>query len=251
LGPFKMPPPQPLTEHEVIESGQNTIARVFSVMQTLDDPVSKKSRAGINRLAASTYDREAWVTIVTRLASRAPAGLEEPLSVVKSENGTKNNVLLADNIREALYFYVLEEFRHRIETAVAWLCEEWYNDQVLEKAGMGPVNHYDKWVLRVLDGMLPYLDARDKVLTRFLGEIPRLTAEMLQRVKGLCRDPAMVNLALTSLLYLVIMRPPVREIALDAVEDVWRSCKYISVLAGAYANTGWQMMMRSPWQQNT
>jgi symplekin len=46
-------------------------------------------------------------------------------------------------------------------------------------------------------------------------------------VKGLCRDPAMVNLALTSLLYLVMMRPPVREIALDAVEDVWRTCKYI------------------------
>lgn len=237
LGPFKMPPPQPLTEQEVIESGQNTIARVFSVMQTLEEPVSKKSKAGINRLAASTYDREAWVTIVTRLASRAPAGLEEPLSIVKSENNTRR-VLLADNIREALYLYVLEDFRHRIETSVAWLCEEWYNDQVQEKAGMGTLNHYDRWVLRVLDGMMPYLDARDKVLTRFLGEIPRLTAEMLQRVKALCRDPAMVNLALTSLLYLVIMRPPVREIALDAVEDVWRSCKYIPACLGAYADTG-------------
>lgn len=48
---------------------------------------------------------------------------------------------------------------------------------------------------------------------------------MLERVKGLCRDPAMVKLALTSLLYLVMMRPPVRELALDAVEDVWRTCK--------------------------
>jgi symplekin len=73
--------------------------------------------------------------------------------------------------------------------------------------------------------VLPYLDARDKFLTRFLSEVPSLTAEMFDRVKGLCRDPAMVRLALTGLLYLVKMRPPVRELALDAVEDIWRTCE--------------------------
>lgn len=229
LGPFKMPEPQALTSEEVMENGKNTVARVFSVMQTLEDPTLKKNKAGINRLAASTYDREAWVTIVTRLATRAPAGLEDTAGIVKSEGGDAK-VALGDNIRDALYLYVLEDFRHRIETAVAWLCEEWYNDRIQERAGAVTTSHYDKWVLRMLDGMMPYLDARDKVLTRFLGEIPRLTAEMLERVKGLCRDPAMVNLALTSLLYLVMMRPPVREIALDAVEDVWRTCKCIENL---------------------
>jgi symplekin len=66
-------------------------------------------------------------------------------------------------------------------------------------------------------------------LTRFLSEIPGLNANVLERVKSLCRDPAMVNLALTSLLYLVIMRPPVREIVLDAVEDVWNTCKPFSL----------------------
>lgn len=225
LGPFKLPRPQVLSEEEALESGKAAVARLFSVMQALDDPAPKKNKAGINRLAASTYDREAWVTILTRLATRAPAGLEEAKSVVKSEVGTPK-VSISDHIREALYVYVLEDFRHRIDTAVAWLCEEWYNERIQEKAGMATaLSYYDKWVLRVLDGMMPYLDARDKVLTRFLSEIPRLTVEMLQRVMGLCRDPAMVNLALTSLLYLVMMRPPVREIALDAVEEVWQSCK--------------------------
>ncbi|KFZ03382.1 hypothetical protein V502_10996 [Pseudogymnoascus sp. VKM F-4520 (FW-2644)] len=238
LGPFKMPEPQALTSEEVMENGKNTVARVFSVMQTLEDPTLKKNKAGINRLAASTYDREAWVTIVTRLATRAPAGLEDTAGVVKSE-GADAKVTLGDNIRDALYLYVLEDFRHRIETAVAWLCEEWYNDRIQGKAGAVTTSHYDKWVLRVLDGMMPYLDARDKVLTRFLGEIPRLTAEMLERVKGLCRDPAMVNLALTSLLYLVMMRPPVREIALDAVEDVWRTYDDAKPMAAKYL-TKWR-----------
>ncbi|KFY18673.1 hypothetical protein V493_08428 [Pseudogymnoascus sp. VKM F-4281 (FW-2241)] len=238
LGPFTMPEPQALTSEEVMENGKNTVARVFSVMQTLEDPALKKNKAGINRLAASTYDREAWVTIVTRLATRAPAGLEDTAGIVKSEGGDAK-VTLGDNIRDALYLYVLEDFRHRIETAVAWLCEEWYNDRIQEKAGAVTTSHYDKWVLRVLDGMMPYLDARDKVLTRFLGEIPRLTAEMLERVKGLCRDPAMVNLALTSLLYLVMMRPPVREIALDAVEDVWRTYDDAKPMAAKYL-TKWR-----------
>ncbi|KFY05550.1 hypothetical protein V492_08460 [Pseudogymnoascus sp. VKM F-4246] len=238
LGPFKMPEPQALTSEEVMENGKNTVARVFSVMQTLEDPALKKNKAGINRLAASTYDREAWVTIVTRLATRAPAGLQDTTGLVKSEGGD-SKVTLGDNIRDALYLYVLEDFRHRIETAVAWLCEEWYNDRIQEKAGAVTTSHYDKWVLRVLDGMMPYLDARDKVLTRFLGEIPKLTAEMLERVKGLCRDPAMVNLALTSLLYLVMMRPPVREIALDAVEDVWRNYDDAKPMAAKYL-TKWR-----------
>jgi symplekin len=195
-------------------------------MQTLDEP-GKKMKAGINRLAAGAYDRDAWITIITRLATRAAAGLEEHSDSVKDEPDTSTPVSLSNKIRELLYLYVLEDFRKRIDIAVTWLCEEWYNDKVQAKLGGDVVLHYDKWVLKVIDGIVPYLDAKDKVLTRFLSEIPGLNTEVLERVKGLCRDPSMVNLALTSLLYLVMMRPPVREIALDAVEDVWATCKHL------------------------
>lgn len=225
LGPFTLPPPPPLTAEEVTQVGQGTVSRVFGVMQTLDEPTSKKTKAGMNRLAASAYDRDAWITILTRLATRAGAGLEEPTDAVENEDEV-GRVSLSNTIRELLYLYVLEDFRKRIDVAVHWLCEEWYNDKVQMKRGEDlAVLHYEKWVLKVLDGIVPYLDAKDKVLTRFLSEIPGLSAKVLQRVKGLCRDPAMVNLALTSLLYLVMMRPPVRELALDAVEDVWNTCK--------------------------
>lgn len=227
LGHFTLPTPPALTADETIQVGQGTVSRVFGVMQTLDEP-GKKTKSGLNRLAASEYDRDAWITIISRLASRASAGLEEPSDVIKADPAAPAIFSLSNSIREALYLYVLEDFRKRIDIAVAWLCEEWYNDKIQKKVSETAKAHYEDWVMKVLDGILPYLDARDKVLTRFLSEIPGLSTEVLDRVKGLCRDPSMVNLALTSLLYLVMMRPPVREIALDAVEDIWQTCKWSS-----------------------
>jgi symplekin len=225
IGPFTMPPPPPLTVEEVSEIGKNTLSRVFGTMQALDESVSKKAKSGFNRLAASSNDKEAWVTVITRLATRSIAGLDSTNSEIKVENGvTRHHGSLNRSIRDALYLYVVEDFRKRIDIAVAWLCEEWYNDKMQIKTNSRSPSHYETWVLKVLDGIMPYLDARDKFLTRFLSEIPGLNQEMLERVKGLCRDPAMVNLALTSLLYLVMMRPPARELALDAVEDVWMTC---------------------------
>lgn len=227
IGPFTMPPPPPLTPDEISEIGKNTLSRVFGTMQALDEPISKKTKSGFNRLAASSNDKDAWVTVISRLATRSIAGLDSSNSSIKIENGvTSSQVSLNRSIREALYLYVVEDFRKRIDIAVAWLCEEWYNDKIQSKTGRSSPSHYDTWVLKVLDGIMPYLDARDKFLTRFLSEIPGLNQEMLERVKGLCRDPAMVNLALTSLLYLVMMRPPARELALDAVEEVWMTCTW-------------------------
>jgi symplekin len=247
IGKFTLPPPLPLTLEEAAQIGQGTVSRVFGVMQTLEEP-GKKPKTGINRLAASAYDRDAWITIITRLATRASAGLEEPSNAVKVESDA-TRVSLSNTIRESLYLYVLEDFRKRIDIAVIWLCEEWYNDKIQMKLGEEAVLHYEKWVLKILDGIVPYLDARDKILTRFLSEIPGLSVEVLQRVKGLCRDPALVNLSLTSLLYLVMFRPPVRDLALDAVEDVWNTCKTLILIPLTYTDTI-QMMTQSQWQRN-
>lgn len=219
LGPFTLPQPPALTADQTTQAGNGTVSRVFGVMATLEEP-GKKNKSGMNRLAASASDRDAWVTIITRLATRAAGGLEGSPNGVKSEG-----LSLSDTIRESLYVYVLEDFRKRIDIAVAWLCEEWYNDKMQQKLESDPVLHYEKWVITLFEGFSPYLDARDKVLTRFLGEIPTLSTALLAKVKGLCKDPAMVNLALTSLLYLVMMRPPVRDEALDAVESIWQTCK--------------------------
>ncbi|KAL0254366.1 hypothetical protein SLS55_009841 [Diplodia seriata] len=234
LGTFNLAPPPALTEQETVEYSKGTINRVFGIMSALDDTGRGKTQTqkhGFNRLAASGYDRDAWVTVITRLATRASAGLDDQ-SVVKKEEGgeiaRKGGAFSISNaIRDALYLYVLEDFRRRIDVAASWLCEEWYNDrlqaEVTAEGGVEPVPHYEKWALKVLDGILPYLDAKDKVLIRFLSEVPELIPGLLDRVKGLARDPERIALAVNAIHYLILMRPPVRDQCIDAVEDLWRN----------------------------
>ncbi|KAK0747976.1 hypothetical protein B0T21DRAFT_379915 [Apiosordaria backusii] len=253
LGPFNLPPP-PLIDADIASKLSSVAAsRVFAPLSSLTaDVPGKKPKAGINRLAASSYDRDAWLTVVTRLATRSTFGLEQEEQqqpAVKTEDGgavsrpplasTFNNAT-----RELLYTYVLEDWRRRIEVAVAWLCEEWYNDQLTKRSGNlknAPL-HYEYWALRLLDGFMTFITAQDKVLTRFLAEIPELSRELLGKLKTLCGDPNTLGLAMTSLLYLVMMRPPVREMALDTVGGIWIEYEEARPLAAKYLSKwrpGW------------
>ncbi|KAI9756161.1 MAG: hypothetical protein M4579_003974 [Chaenotheca gracillima] len=229
LAPFKMPQPLPLNADEVGEAGQATVGRVFEIMNGLEQGSrSKKTKTGINRLAGSDYDKDAWTTIITRLATRAASGLEitsEEIKVEGQESApARPNNMLTDSIRSSLYMHVLEDFRRRIDTAIAWLNEEWYSDRVQTTPGTVAASTYETWAVKLLDGILPYLDARDnKIFTRFLSEIPSINEKVLERVKSLARDPERVALAVSSLHYLILLRPPARELALDALEDLWRN----------------------------
>ncbi|KAL8959099.1 MAG: hypothetical protein Q9183_005698 [Haloplaca sp. 2 TL-2023] len=79
-------------------------------------------------------------------------------------------------------------------------------------------------MLKVFDGILPFLDAKDnKVLTRFLSEIPSLDEKVVDRVKGIARDPERIVLSVNALGYLATLRPPLREICIDALVDMWRN----------------------------
>ncbi|KAL9585662.1 MAG: hypothetical protein Q9212_001399 [Teloschistes hypoglaucus] len=232
LGPFKLPQPPPLTLEETQQIGKGTISRVFSMMSVLDDPsASKRRKPGLNRLAGGNYDKDAWMTLITRLATRAPAGLEEgdvadnsdevSNTAVAKENPNRS---LSDGIRETLWKFIIEDFRVRIPIAISWLNEEWFNDRIQTQADKRPrKDRYEYWMLKILDSILPFLDAKDKVLIRFLSEIPALDGRVLERVKGLARDPERVTLAVNALHYLILVRPPVREICIDAMEDLYRN----------------------------
>lgn len=195
-------------------------------MPTLEDKDDKnrKNRAGLNRLAASNLDKEDWLTILGRIGTRALAGLGETSAVVKVESKSPDS--LSNVIRENLFRYVVDDFRKRMDTALEWLYEEWYNDKVQMMSGNDSVLHYEKWVLKVMDGILPFLDRKDlKIVINFLGGIPGLSVDVLNKFKTLCQNPAVMTMALQSLLYLVAYRLPARELVLDTVEDIWHSCK--------------------------
>ena len=220
LGPFKLPQPPPVTYDEAEQLGKGAISRVFSMMSKLDG--SKKTpKPGLNRLAGSDYDKDAWMTVITRLATRACPEISQDQSAEDKEEKKEKAVLLrlqdrslGDSIRETLWKYIVEDFRHRIDVAIAWLNEEWYNDRIMDlhfakgnrkaaasdqEALPSATPNYEKWVLRVLDAIIPYLDANDKVLVRFLGEIPEVGEVVLRRVKSIARDPDRVTLAVKAI----------------------------------------------------
>ncbi|KAB8356605.1 hypothetical protein FH972_024187 [Carpinus fangiana] len=223
-GPFIIPQPPPMEDYEVTDFGKEMVLRIFGMVETSGETaLFKMPTKGFNRVAGSNYDRDGWVTIAVRLATRTTTGLEA--SGVKEEDGSSGGPAfsLATEIRNVLHQYVLSDFRRRIGVAISWLNEEWYNDRMRSRSDADAAGSYDGLVLRLLDGMLPYLDAKDKVLIRFLSEVPAVGPALLERVKRLAVDPERVALAVNAIHYLVLFRPPVREICIDALEDLWHN----------------------------
>lgn len=227
LGPFQLHRPPPLTENEANEIGRAAADRVFEMMiatpfkATTAAAAAKSTtgataldRKGFARLAGGSLDsKEAWITMLVRMATRAPAKLEAAAGEIQSDarDGGGRPPTISNYIRELLYRHVLEDFRTRINIAIMWLNEEWYNDRMQMQAvaslkrekkseEISVPLHYDDWVLRVLEGMLPYLDARDiKILIRFLSEVPEITLPIIRRVQTLARDPERINLCVQAL----------------------------------------------------
>lgn len=227
LGPFRLPPPPVLNPDTAAKVSQITAMCIFGPLAGLEDPLVRKPKAGLNRLAANSHDRDSWLTLITRLATRSTMGLEDDIKTETDATALgRPQMSLGNLIREMLFNYVLEDWRRRIEVAVAWCCEEWYNDQLAKRAELEAPLNYERCALRLMDGFLSYITAQDKVLIRFLAEIPQLSKELLGRLKGLCSDPSTVKLAMTSLLYLVMMKPPAKELALDTVYEIWLECKF-------------------------
>lgn len=244
LGPFELPKPPPLTETETAQLAKQTVGRIFANVTSLDmaPAASPRQELGVNRLAASSNDREAWVTMLTRLATRAPAGLEDLATTatgIEGDNTTTkdepdafqsdiDSPSLANGIRQTLYLYVLEDFRSRLSIAISWLNEEWYTERLWRKMSPSLVTPSSPthiiWTLRLLDALLPYLDARDnRLLIRFLSEIPAINFDILERVKSLAKDPERVNMCIMALQYLILTRPPARDAVIDIVESIWRN----------------------------
>jgi len=260
LGPFKLPSP-PATDADSASKAVPSLAtRLFELLPHLKESAGRK-KAGFNRLAGSQDDRDWFATVIIRLATRGTSNLSglfpSERALIKQEDGTVRPGL-GDAIREILYNHVFEDWRRNIDTAIAWLTEEWYCDQVAKATAAGNgaslQMHYEKWALRVMDGFINYITAQDKLLTRFLAEIPELTRPLLGKLKVLCEDPTTVQLALTSLLYLVMTKPPAKELALDMVGEIWTECK-ISYLLHVYdvgcLLTLLQTKMLAPWQPST
>jgi symplekin len=242
LAPYKLPEAPPLSEQEVQKYGDQTIHRAFSMLSNVDETQKARiTKSGFNRLAATEYNRDSWVTILSRLATRANAGLDDPEHSIKDEYAVKSargSTSISEAVRDNMYHYITQDWKKRIDTAMTWLNEEWYNDIVLaqstKNSAKNGVNghstsntdtskgNYQRCALRMFDGILGFVEHTDKILLRFLSEIPALDHEILSRLKTMARDPERIDLACTALQYLYMFRPPVRTIVVDTLAEMWQ-----------------------------
>lgn len=244
LGPFELPKPPPLSEEQVSVVAKQTVDRVLGMVATAEGTAVTRQKLGLNRLAASSNDRDSWVTMMIRLATRAPSGLEDLVSEHDSEsNNIKEDSAfspvdtpsIANGVRQTLFAYILQDFRARLNHAIIWLNEEWYAERLAskEKASanasisdstvLPTYTHFSTLFLRTI---LPYLDARapqdTRLLIRFVSEIPSVSNNILSLVESLAEDPERISMCVMALQYLVLLRPPIKEQCLDIMVRLWR-----------------------------
>lgn len=242
LAPYKLPEAPPLSEQEVQKYGDQTVYRAFGMLAGVDETQKTKAKkSGFNRLAATDYGRDAWVTILSRLATRANAGLDDQDSGVKDEfavKSVKGSTAISEAVRDGLYNYIIHDWKRRIDVAISWLNEEWYNDNVLAQSSLRLANNganghtpsedntskgnYQRCALRMFDGILGFIEHTDKILIRFLSEIPALNHEILSRLKIMAKDPERIDLACQTMQYLYMFRPPVRTMVVDTLAELWQ-----------------------------
>lgn len=253
LGAFELPKPLPLTDAELALLTEESIAHVFEVaMSSAPSSIASKQKSGINRLAGNANDRDSWLTIMIRLATRAPAGLDALAALERAdgdkaeEEETGDDAALAaklevvqravnvpDRIRQHLFDYILDDWKHRLSLAITWLTEEWYADTLQtagDAEGQEPMvkldtqtSNYTVWTSRLFERLIPRFDKDDhRHLIRFLSELPALNSDILSLLKSLTRDPATVDICKKAMQYLYLMRPPVRDSVTDLAHAIWQ-----------------------------
>lgn len=245
LGPFRLPPPPLLSQPAIIRLNERAVQHFYTNLDT-----SALAKSGPQALAGAARDTQANLTFIERLSTRLPVGLD---TKVKPEDQKQKSP--TENFRLRLLAYILEDWRRRIHIAISWLTEEWETDREVfhQKAKKkkqktnkpnGTTTHaadaeaerqtkiipqtpnYDRWVVKFLNDLTAFIGnemSETKILMRFLSEIPKIDLEIVNKVKALALDPERIPLVVTSLRFLIAFRPALRELALDAMEDLWRN----------------------------
>ncbi|KAF3919571.1 Symplekin [Dactylellina cionopaga] len=188
-----------LSQEQIQAACEGTLDRMFETITTLDKP-AKKERAGLTRLAATSWDRDGWITVLSRLSTRGLSGIDAEIQAEAKDNRIHFETL-SSQVRQKLFMYVMGDFRTRMDAAVTWLNEEWYNDKLQamaakENSDKTPLEpQYAKWMTKIMDGIFPYLETTDRnIFLRFLSELPIIPTAVLANIRGLCLDPERSNL---------------------------------------------------------
>lgn len=258
--PFVLPPPEAMDEGEKREHLRRVISKCMEVagtegsaavqVQATDGTSSELSRTALQR-----WDKTSWLVVLLRLASRGVAKTWDEQRPADSEGEGVESYL--DMIRTAIFNHYTESVGARVEVAMEWLSEEWYaerinneaqeiarrqadSDELPEaiaaavRAGEVPTPVYDMWCAKAVDAMILYMEASDrKPFLRMLGDLPRLTRDMVQQLRRVCVDPEKGSVGFQALRFLAMFKPPVRDYCIELLnqlseqEDVGQTAKEV------------------------
>src|SRR6202023_4329365 len=101
--------------------------------------LSTKS-VSLDSLAITEWDKDAWITILSRLSSRLPSSSP-----------------VISSLKERLFEYIMINFRDHMDLTISWLTEEWYSDK-LSSNPTTTGGSYEKWSKRIFDNILPFVE---------------------------------------------------------------------------------------------
>lgn len=217
---FELDTPSQLSTQALKLEFQASIDRILQSIRILDKSVSHRAgmvakSATLDSLAFNEWDKEAWITLLSRLCARAT---NPPDSTT---NATTN---LPNVLRERIFEYIMIDFREHLDLAISWLTEEWYNDTLSGQPGV-----YNKWATRIFDNIIPFIEGKDpkdkdfKIFLRFLGDLPLITPLHVQKLRTLCLDPERQKLGFAAIKYLLLLRPPARDACIELCVDLFKN----------------------------
>ncbi|CAX40626.1 cleavage factor II (CF II) component, putative [Candida dubliniensis CD36] len=201
----------------------------------------------LTRAAIKGWKKGNWLLLLSRLATRGMRTKQKSTNnTVKQEGETegedikmspdqKNNQQLSDMIRSAILEYFSENVHGRIDMVIEWLNEEWYSERVFQQneylnEGKNPDKEiittpiYDIWSKKVVDATVSYIEPNDKkIFLRLLSDLPELNEDLIGRIKSLCIDPGRSAIGFLALQFLIMYRPPVKQMCIKVLQELSES----------------------------
>ncbi|KAF8329522.1 Symplekin tight junction protein C terminal-domain-containing protein [Cantharellus anzutake] len=243
---FDLPPPQELDIAQaesfirsamvrISKTGTKQLERVhmnlIAVPHDADSAPMPELGANNDELLKPIPSHEMWILLFVRTVTRGQRSSVSTLATgdpgthgqdAKEEQDTtvgKTEPALSaggrnDGLRQMICNYIMEDFASRTRIATIWLNEEWYNEDVRggEKSERST---YEFWLLHLLELYIPHIEATDRVLTKFLLDLPHLPQRVLQYLADLATDPSTAAPSFNTLRDLALLKPPMRSNALN------------------------------------
>ncbi|ANB14298.1 RNA-processing protein PTA1 [Sugiyamaella lignohabitans] len=221
------------TDQRKVELGRvvDRLISYSSMSTTILSSGAAKANKGLNRVAVTDWNKDTWIIIASRLATRGACN--------------SGSVEAKTVIRKHIFNYVVANFRERLEIIISWLTEEWFNE-----FGSGLASDNDKpeadesnsvyylWASQVFDHIMPLIEADDtKGFIRLLSDLPQLNRSLINKMRSLCVDPLRAKIGFMAIRYLIKLKPPVKEFCLDLLEDLYKSDEDSRKVGGAILKT--------------